>query len=85
MRTYRTIEQEAERLHMSKTKIYSLVKTGKIPARRLGGVRAALLFDPEEVDEAIDKARTQPWPVLGTDKRDIPAPPAAPAENAQGA
>ena len=60
-RQYSTIEQESERLHMSRTKLYQLVKLGKIPAHRIGGVRAPLLFVAEEIDEAIDKARSQPW------------------------
>lgn len=67
MRSYATIEQESERLHMSRTKLYALVKAHVIPARRVGGIRAPLLFIPEEVDEALDRA-------AGIDKPHISEP-----------
>jgi len=55
MRTYRTVKEEAERTRMSIHKLRDLVRTGSIPARRIGGTRAPYLLCPEEVDAAIDR------------------------------
>jgi excisionase family DNA binding protein len=63
-----TVEQVAEMLHMSKTKLYSLVKAGKIPARRIGGRRAPLLFKPEEIEAVFESAK------VITDKVNISEP-----------
>lgn len=45
-----TTEQVAERYQLSKASVWEHVRSGKLPAHRLGRV---LRFDPVEVDAAI--------------------------------
>jgi hypothetical protein len=68
------VKEEAERTRMSIHKLRDLVRTGSIPARRIGGARAPYLLCPDEVDQAIDRLAG-----ISPDNSHISAPPEAPA------
>jgi excisionase family DNA binding protein len=54
------IEEVAERLKVSESTIRGLVRSGKLPAYRIGGKRGRLRFKEEDLDRYIESTRVQP-------------------------
>lgn len=55
---YLTVEQIAERLHLSRRSIHELTRTNAIPHRRIGGTRRCL-FLATEIDEWVNGAHLE--------------------------
>jgi len=67
---YDTAAETARRLRISRSRLYDLVREGRIPAIHTGGKGSRVLFVPEAVDAALSRSAYT---------AEVPAPPAAPA------
>jgi len=61
-----TVSEVAERLSISRSLVYQLVESGKLPVCRIGNGRGAIRFRSQDVEEYIESCLTV--------KTDSPAP-----------
>ncbi len=55
-----TVSDVAQWLSVSRSLVYQLVESGKLPVYRIGNGRGAVRFRPEDIDEYISSCRTEP-------------------------
>jgi len=54
-----TVPETAERLKVSKSCVYQLVETGKIPCHRIGTGRGAIRISETDLEEYLTECRSE--------------------------